>query len=105
MHFWKGKGEIQKLMYHREIMLCDSEAKAFGTHLRGPVMDVFREQALGTQFGEGLNGGCVEFTSLYCRSAQDIAAQRKMSMATIFGDVKMAFASLCRALVMPMPET
>ena len=47
----------------------------------------------------------MDCATLQYRATQDIAETQNLCVATIFGDVKMAFASMCRNLVAPMPES
>ncbi len=54
-----------------------------------------------TQFGSGLHGGCIAFPHLYTKAAISIAHARNKSAVIVFIDVKTAFASMVRELILP----
>ena len=58
-----------------------------------------QDQATSTQFAEGLNNGNTAVTHLFLRGGMTYAAKAKRTFVCLFGDIKTAFASFCRAVV------
>ena len=60
--------------------------------------------SLDTMYGSGLNSGGTDTGHLYLRACADIAECEGQSFAAIFLDAVSAFAVVCRAIILPVPE-
>ena len=105
VELYKGKGALTDQAAYRDIALCSVPGKAVSRMVRRRAAQVMHEAALETMFGSGLNGGGTDFGHLYVRACADVAEVRGKSFVALFLDAVAAFAMVCRAVVLPVPET
>ena len=104
VELFKGKGSRLTCGNFRDITLGHVMSKPLAACMRHKAYTAFAHKALDTQFG-ALRGRGTELAHLSMRAAFDSAAAEGKSIAGVFIDVERAFARLCRALVLPAPES
>ena len=86
------------------ILLASVDGKVELKLLRHAVLPFIPDAILDTQFGSGFNAGSTDVAHLHLTQSIKYAAMRKLCAATIFADVKTAFASLSRAISLPQQD-
>ncbi len=66
---------------------------------------MLQHTSVSTQFGSGLHGGGTDFTHRYLRACAGATEVRGECFAALFLDAVSAFASVCRRIALPAPET
>jgi len=94
----KKQGASSSLTNYRDILLCDVVGKLFKRHFRSCMLIHIDSYILETMCGGFMRRG-VDFCSHYLRAITSIAKAKKLSCATLFVDVKTAFASVIRELI------
>ena len=104
IELYKGKGSRLECGNFRDVTLGHVTSKPLAACLRHKAHLAFRRVALDTQFG-ALKSRGTDMAHLFVRASFDAAAATGQSIAGIFIDVEKAFARLCRALILPTPES
>jgi len=94
----KKHSDTSCLTNYRDVLLCDIVGKLFKRYFRSCMIVHIDSYILETMCGGFLRRG-VDFCSHYLRAIMSIAKATKMSCATLFVDVKTAFASVIRELI------
>ena len=94
----KKHGESTCLSNYRDVLLCDVVGKVFKRYFRSCMLPFLETYILESMCGGFLRRG-VDFCSHYLRAVMTLAKATKQSCATLFLDVKTAFASVIRELI------
>eukprot|EP00973_Karenia_brevis_P015578 2132039-Karenia_brevis.AAC.1 len=105
VELFKGRGASDECASFRDVLLGDVCGQPLSSHYRGHAKPVLETYALDTQYGSGLHGGATDVAHLLLRAMLDCAAVAKMSCAILFIDVISAFASVCRVVGLPIPDS
>lgn len=87
---------------YRDVMLAREVGKTLAADIRPEIVKQVAVVAVPTQYGSGLNSGSTDVGHLYVKACIDVAAAAKDTFAALFVDIKTTFASLVRALSLPM---
>ena len=96
---YKGKGARSDCSNSRSILLASSISKRYHACLRDGVLP-FVEQCLGPAKAGAVKGLGTDHVALYVRTMQSWAKSRGKSAALVFLDVKAAFYSVYRPLLL-----
>ena len=88
----------------REILLADLTAKAITARLRTRVAPSIATSLIESQHGGGFGAGSCPLAHMVVRCAGDLARTMDLAHATLFVDIRTAFASTIRQLVLPGPN-
>ena len=98
LSLYKGKGDPQALRSHRDIMLTDTDSKAFQRFLRQSFFPHAQRVSRVFQVGSGLNSGSTEFARLILDSVIMYAREHALCMSALFVDIVCAFVSFYRGI-------
>ena len=96
---YKNKGSLHSVENFRDILLTDTSGKLFKRFLRSQCVPYLDDYVLDSMCG-GFRRRGVDFCSHFIRSRRSIAEVLKHSFASLFLDVKSAFASVLREFAM-----
>ncbi len=88
----------------KELLLADLTAKAVTARLRTRVAPCITDSPIATHHGAGFGAGSCPLAHMVVRCAGDLARAIDMAHATLFVDIRTAFASTIRQLVLPGPS-
>ena len=101
---FKGKGVLSSPKSYRDVFLASFSGSSWSRFLRSRAQPWAERHALRTQFGSGLFGGGTDLAHLALQGLLDVAAANRLSCAIPFVDLSSAFASMARAVALPMPQ-
>ena len=104
MTLWKQKHSHLLCSAYRDVTISHTGAKGPSKALRQKAMPALHAMSFGSQYGSGLNGGMTAFARLHTRATADIAQVDGNSCCQAFIDAERAFARMCRALTLALPE-
>ena len=98
----KPGGAPTKTAGYREITVCDADAKPVLSFLRTTASPFLDASSPPGQYGGGCHSGSTASAHLLSRAFSDIAIAQGYSLVQLYVDVTTAFATMARALALPM---
>ena len=110
---WRGgvmfplhkKGGRDNATNYRDITCGAASAKTLASPLRKRLLPLLQSVVSAGQAGGGVQGGGTDFACLYLMAVLNAAQQQNLSVVLCFADLASAFASICRRLFFPAPDS
>ena len=100
----KPGGAPTKAAGYREITVCDADAKPALSLLRSTASPFLDASSPPGQYGGGCHSGSTASAHLLSRAFIDMALAQGYSLVQLYVDVTTAFATMTRALALPMGD-